>query len=307
MSRASAPAQPGGLRHRLTLFTLAGAACALAVYMGWAGYSYYSLPLPERPFHPWHARLRPSGYVGLRFGILSALLFVSIYLYPLRKRIGWLQKIGKTRRWLDVHVVLGLVAPLLVTIHASFKLHGLIGMAYWIMMAIVVSGIAGRYLYAQIPRSVSAAELSLKELGEQADRAAAELRAQQVFREDELAAVLRLPARQEVEAMPLLRALATMIALDVQRPFQVAALRRRVIAPAERLWTAGGLLATRHAELEKVLACVNATAWLTAKILFLRRAGEVFHLWHVVHKPFSYSFALIVAAHIVLVTVMGYF
>ncbi len=306
MSGGRQMSQPGELRHRLTLLALLAGGIATAAYFAWSGSSYYSLPLPERPFHPMHSRLRPSGGVGIRLGLLSVLVFAGIYLYPLRKKWRWLQRFGATRRWLDVHITLGLVVPLLVSVHASFKLHGLIGMAYWIMMAIVVSGVAGRYLYAQIPRSVTAAELSRTELEERGGRLAEQLRRQQVFTESELAAAMALPTGQEVEAMPLLRALAAMIFADLRRPFRVAALRRKVIAPGERLRTLGGLLPSRHEELETVLSCLSAKAWLTAKILFLKRAAEIFHLWHVVHKPFSYSFAVIVTAHIVLVALMGY-
>jgi hypothetical protein len=32
----------------------------------------------------------------------------------------------------------------------------------------------------------------------------------------------------------------------------------------------------------------------------------VFHLWHVIHRPFSYSFALLAVIHIAVVTMMGY-
>lgn len=294
-------------RHRLAVAALAGGAVALAAWMAWRGYDYYRLPLSERPFHPQHAALRPSGGVGIRLGLLSAFLFLCIYLYPLRKRIAWLQRIGKTRRWLDVHVALGLIVPLIVTVHASFKVHGLIGMAYWIMLAIVASGVAGRYLYAQIPRSVSAAELGLKELAEQAETLSRRLHEQKVFSREELEAALAAPDREAVESMTMLGALAAMVALDVKRPFRVAALRRKVIEPRERLGTLWGLRRSGHKELESVLDTVRASAWLSAKIAFLRRAGEIFHLWHVVHKPFSYSFAVIVAAHITLVFLMGYF
>ncbi|MFZ5929143.1 MAG: hypothetical protein ACOYX1_17040 [Acidobacteriota bacterium] len=294
-------------RHRLTLAVLVCGAAGLAAWLGWRGYDYYRLPLNERPFHPLHPELRPSGGTGIRLGLLSASLFLCIYLYPLRKRIAWLQRIGKTRRWLDVHVALGLIVPLIVTVHASFKVHGLIGMAYWIMLAIVASGVAGRYLYAQIPRSVSAAELSLKELAGQAEAWSQRLHEQRIFSAGELAAALAAPSREAVESMPMLGALAHMVALDLKRPFRVAALRRRVIDRRERLSTLWGLRRSRHQELESVLEAVRAGAWLAAKIAFLRRAGEIFHLWHVVHKPFSYSFAVIVAAHIALVFLMGYF
>ncbi|MBI4890826.1 MAG: hypothetical protein HY821_09405 [Acidobacteria bacterium] len=307
MSKPAVPLQPGDLRHRGLLWVTALSGAGLAAYVAWMGYSYYRLPLIQRPFHEMHAAFKPAGRIGLRLGMLSLFLFACIYLYPLRKRIPLLQRIGKTRRWLDFHVLLGLTVPLIVTLHASLKLHGLIGLAYWIMMAIVVSGIAGRYLYAQIPRTVTAAEVSLQDLTAQADSLSAELEQQKVFPPGELSSAVALPDRREVEEMPLLVALASMTAQDLRRPFRVAALRRRLLTPAERILTLGGLRASGHADLETVLAAVRSQSWLLAKILFLKRAGEVFHLWHVVHRPFSYSFALIVAAHITLVLLMGYF
>ncbi len=39
-------------------------------------------------------------------------------------------------------------------------------MAFWIMTAVTLSGFIGRYLYSQIPRSLNAAELSIKEIQE---------------------------------------------------------------------------------------------------------------------------------------------
>ena len=37
-------------------------------------------------------------------------------------------------------------------------------MAFWIMTAVTASGFIGRYLYAQIPRTLNAAELTIKEI-----------------------------------------------------------------------------------------------------------------------------------------------
>jgi len=299
--------RPGENRHRLTIALMACAGFAYAAFVAWSGFDYYRLPITERPFHPLHSSLRPAGPAGIRLGILSLSIFLAIYLYPLRKRIKFLQKFGQTRRWLDIHVLLGLTVPLIVTLHASLKLRGLIGMAYWIMIAIVVSGIVGRYLYSRIPRSVTAAELSLKELDSLSEGLSGQLHDQRLFSPGELSAVLTVPSREEVECMPLLRALVAMTIVDFRRPFRVAALRRKTLSSAERLSTLGGLLPSRHAELESVLGAIRGRAWLTARILFLNRAAEVFHLWHVVHRPFSYSFAIIVFAHITLVILMGYF
>jgi hypothetical protein len=40
--------------------------------------------------------------------------------------------------------------------------------------------------------------------------------------------------------------------------------------------------------------------------LFLSRSEKVFHLWHVIHKPFSYTFAVLALIHITVVMMMGY-
>ncbi len=307
MSSASKLAAPGERAHRAIITLLAGAAVLLAVYLAWHGAGYYRLPLTERPFHPQHHTLRPAGSTGLRLGLTATLIFAGLYLYPLRKRIKMIQRIGKTRHWLDFHVLLGLTVPVIVTFHSSFKLHGLAGMAYWIMMAIVASGIVGRYLYSQVPRSVSAAEISLRELQEEAESLSQELHAQEVFSPDELAGILELPSPEKVASMPLPRALLTMASLDLRRPWRVAALRRRVVSAGERWTTLGGLRRSGHDDLERIIDAARSQSWLTAKILFLNRAAEVFHLWHVIHRPFSYSFAILVVAHITLVMLMGYF
>jgi hypothetical protein len=295
------------MRHRVMVTLLALTGAAFVLWLTWQGVGYYKLPLADRPFHPQHSDLKPAGHTGIRLGVISLGLFLLLFLYPLRKRVKFLQRIGKTRRWLDFHILLGLTVPLLVTLHSSLKLKGLAGMAYWIMMAIVASGIVGRYLYAQIPRSLNAAELSLREIQEQSEALADQIRSQNVFNEGDLAAVLALPTRQQVEAMPVWQAMVAMALLDLRRPLRVAALRRKTLSSVEHITTLGGLLKSGHAELEAVIGGVRKEAWLTAKVLFLGKTSQVFHLWHVVHRPFSYAFAILVVTHIAIVMLMGYF
>ncbi|WP_321473079.1 hypothetical protein [uncultured Paludibaculum sp.] len=295
------------LPHRIRVSLLVLGASILILWLAVIGFSYYRLPLIERPLHPRHWQLRPSGQVGLRVGLLSLGIFLCLFLYPLRKRWKTLQRIGKTRHWLDIHIILGLAVPILVTFHSSFKLHGLAGMAYWIMMAIVASGIAGRYLYAQIPRSVNAAEMGLRELQDTSLDLSREISSQHIFREADLRGALQMPSPSDVDRMPLWQVLGWMAWLDLLRPLRVARLRRHVLSGGELLFSLGGLRRSSHLDLEAVLTTVRRQVWLTAKILFLRRAGEIFHLWHIVHKPFSYSFAVLVFLHIGLAVLLGYY
>ncbi len=293
--------------HRAAVLSLIAAVAVLLGWLAFYGFDYYRLEPAQRVFHPKHAELKPSGSIGIRLGMLGFVCFLGIYLYAIRKRWKWLGRIGKTRNWLDVHVVLGISAPLIITFHSSFKMQGLAGIAYWIMVAVMLSGIVGRYLYSQIPRSITAAEMSLQEMQVLTDDLARRLDEQQLVAGDELRPLLAVPTRSEVDAMPLWRALPLMIWCDLVRPFRVARVRRRAMNGVWIVLTLGGLLPSGQTSLERVIQLARKRAWLATKIAFLSKTHRVFHLWHVVHRPFSYSFAVLAAIHVGVVVLMGYF
>jgi hypothetical protein len=274
---------------------------ALTVY----GWSYYLLSAGERPFSPKHELLKPSGMIAIKLGILGFALFCIIFVYPLRKRVKWLAGIGSARHWLDFHVIAGLTAPGLIAFHAAFKFHGIAGIAFWIMLSVAISGLVGRYIYAQIPRSLSSAELSMKELEATEAALASDLEGQSVLSARDLDALLNVPTPEQVQTIRLGYAMLLMLALDVSRPFHIARLRLRVSGwrGALRL---GGFLRTQHQELERAIQLARSKAMLSKRISFLGRSQQVFHLWHVIHRPFSYSFAVLALIHIVVVFALGF-
>ena len=292
--------------HRVRLFALYSAAIALMVALTVYGFNYYMLDAAQRPLSPKHAVLKPSGTVGLNLGMLGLLMFLIIFLYPLRKRWGWLGKQGNARHWLDIHVMLGISAPLIIAFHASFKFRGVAGMAFWIMSAVALSGIVGRYLYGQIPRSLSAAEMSFKESLELQTQMTQQLSKQKLISPKHLEPLFRLPSSEQVEQLQILVALAYMFALDCARPLHIARLRWRVLSLSAIVLTLGGVLHSGDRELENIITVAKQQATLSKRILFLSRSQQVFHLWHVVHRPFSYSFAVLAVIHIGVVLLLGY-
>ena len=292
--------------HRLRLYAVSLAAIALLGALAVYGADYYVLGAADRPLSAKHHLLKPSGPIGIKLGILGVVLFLLIFLYALRKRVPWLAKQGKSKHWLDFHVVAGLTAPVLIAFHASFKFQGIAGIAFWIMVAVAVSGVVGRYIYAQVPRSLDSAELSLKELDNQQEEMAGELAGQRIISAADLQRVLRMPSADQVRRMPLYRALLLMIALDLMRPFQIARLRRRVLGWGGIVVSLGGLFTTDNPEIENVIETARRKSSLSKRVAFLARTQQVFHLWHVVHRPFSYSFAVLALIHIGVVLLLGY-
>jgi hypothetical protein len=293
--------------HKLRL--LIGYIIAVALIVGIAAYGvdYYTAGPHDRPFMAKHALLKPSGRIGIKLGMLGVAMFLVIFLYPLRKRWTWLGRQGNSRHWLDFHVLLGLSAPFVIALHSSFKFHGFAGIAFWIMLGVSISGIVGRYLYSQIPHRVNAAEFSRKELQDLQDTMMQQLAEQNLLRQSDVRSALRLPSQQRVDQLPGPAALIYMLLLDVLRPFRIARLRNGALLGSEHLTSLGGLLPTSHRELERAIVVAREEAALSKRILFLSRTQQGFHLWHVVHKPFSYTFAVLVLIHIGVVLMMGFF
>jgi hypothetical protein len=292
--------------HRVRVASAWAMAVALIAVVAVYGFDYYTLSSAERPFSPKHALLRPSGTIGIKLGMLGVGMFMVIYLYYFRKRWGWLKNIGSTRQWLDFHIVLGVTAPIVIAFHAAFKFRGIAGMAFWIMVAVALSGIVGRYLYAQIPRRLDAAELSWQELQDHQLELTRQLAAQKIFSPGALVAAFHVPEMEMVKHKSAVGALMWMFALDLVRPFRVAALRRRALGFFRALLSLGGFLKSNNAELESVIRVARKQAALSKQMIFLSRTREVFSLWHVIHRPFSYAFVVLALLHIATAMLLGY-
>jgi len=292
--------------HRIRLLLAWLSAVAVILVIGGYGYDYYTLSAAQRPFSPKHELLRPSGPIGIKLGMLGVLLFFLIYLYPLRKKWGWLARQGNSRHWLDFHVVLGTAAPVIIAFHSSFKFSNIAGMAFWSMMCVTLSGFVGRYLYSQIPRSLNAAELTLKELEDAEDRLRRELGAQQLTFGSRMESLYALPDAKTVASIPMLVALVWMVAIDCLRPLRVSLVRLQAAGFGAWFLSLFGLLPTRDTKLEHAINVARQQARLSKRVLFLSRTQQVFNFWHVVHRPFSYAFAILALLHIGIALFMGY-
>jgi hypothetical protein len=292
--------------HKLRVFLAWMLALAVVLVIAGYGLDYYTLGATDRPYSPKYDQLKPSGTIGMKLGMFGVFLFFLIYLYPLRKKWGWLARQGNSRHWLDFHVVLGTAAPLIIAFHASFKFGNIAGMAFFSMLCVTLSGFVGRYLYAQIPRRVNAAELSMKELQEMEEAMRSRLAEQKLAFGSRLEALYDLPSRQEVDRMPMILALARMIWIDIKRPFQLSLLRLQATGFGSWIVSLGGIRRTQDVKLEHAVDVARKQAALSKRILFLSRTQQVFNLWHVVHRPFSYAFAILAIIHIGIALAMGY-
>jgi hypothetical protein len=55
-----------------------------------------------------------------------------------------------------------------------------------------------------------------------------------------------------------------------------------------------------------VLASAKARVLLGRRILFHNRIRELFHYWHVIHKPFAFLMLIIMVVHVGVTVALGY-
>jgi hypothetical protein len=73
-------------------------------------------------------------------------------------------RLGKLENWLEFHIFLCALGPIMVLFHTAYKFGGIVAVSFWSMVAVFLSGIIGRFIYLQIPRSIEGRELSLNDV-----------------------------------------------------------------------------------------------------------------------------------------------
>jgi hypothetical protein len=254
------------------------------------GFSYYLTPVGERARHPGYWTLKPGGTLGLRFGIAGLVMMTVMHLYSARKRIRSLRALGPLRNWLNGHILLGILGPLFVVLHSSFKVSGLISISFWSMVAVALSGIFGRYLYLQIPRTRAGEELTLAEV-EKADRDLTR-RLKDEFGAD----AAYLEQVEKASAPPAARGLIAVLVALLLEDLGVRGGHARV-APLP------GLPPDIARELSSVVAQKKT---LRRRIVLWDAIHRLFHHWHIIHKPFAVVMYLFVIVHVVVASLTGY-
>jgi hypothetical protein len=294
LARAPAPRAGSGLGGRVFLWVLLGIPIAASLY--WL--HYYLASPAVRVRDPLHALLRPSGNVGQGFGVAGLFLFLSMWLYPLRKRLGVKKLLGSVASWLRVHTYVGLALPLLIAVHAGWRFHGLIGLGYLAMVTVSLSGIVGRYIYTRIPRSRSGLELTRDEITSRrrtlVTDIAAGLGLDPMSVEDSLERAVTPP-----HATGMWSTVRSLISSDFARWRAVGTLRRAWSRPRP-----GGTPVDRKT-LDSAIRLARDEIRLSQQLRLLEGTQRVFRFWHVAHRPVSFTALTAIVVHVAVAIATG--
>ena len=102
--------------------------------------------------------------LGYFLGIGGALAMLVLLIYPLRKRFVKLRYVGDVRSWFRIHMMLGIVGPVLIILHSNFVLGSLNSrLALFAMLIVAGSGLIGRLFYARIHRGLYGRRATVRE------------------------------------------------------------------------------------------------------------------------------------------------
>ncbi len=259
------------------------------------GFSYYSLPVEMRPHTALHQALKPGGLWGHGLGILGSSMVMLLFLYSARKRNLFGLRFGKIKNWLNIHIFFGIMGPVFINLHASFKFGGIVAISYYSMMAVMISGFLGRYLYVQIPRKISGEELTFKEMKDRSKQLTNVLIKKYQLDKVTLSQIDLLAGTKNHHG-----GFSTILAImknDLTRIFKIRKLQKEIHRRYPKL---------PQAELHRVVSIISKQSLLLRKIAFLKVVQPMLHYWHVVHKPFAYVMIIIMFIHIFVAILFGY-
>lgn len=280
--------------HRIYIFGLAAVVLAFVAVITFKGYPYYKISIEERFFHPDDILLKPSGLIGHGIGILGSLcMIIGVSMYMVRKRYRIFSRWGLLKYWLEFHIFLCTIGPIMVLFHTSFKFGGIVAISFWSMVAVFLSGIIGRFIYLQIPRTIEGRELSLTEVRDlKRDIGATLINAVQLDPESHKVIVNSIRVKDELfHKNYFVRALWKYVD-DLKTLKKVkSVLRKNKVSKLQK---------------EEVIGLVKNEISLNRKIERLANMQELFKYWHVVHMPFALVMLVIMVIHVVVTIVFGY-
>lgn len=241
--------------------------------------------------------------VGYWIGVAGGMAMLLLFAYPLRKRWRAAREFGTTRFWFSLHMMLGIVGPLLIIVHSTLRFGSVNATVAFVSMALVAtSGVIGRFLYAQIHYGLYGRRASLADLRERAGFDSEEVRSKLAFAPEVERRLNEFARRAEETRHTGLVHPWRFLALGVHAAIE----RRRCAAEAARVLQSLAVterwppekLARRLESRRRLIAAHLAAVQRVAQFTVFER---LFSIWHVLHVPLVYMLVLSAIAHVVAV------
>ncbi len=241
--------------------------------------------------------------VGYALGIIGASMMLALLLYPLRKRFRLLRFIGDVRAWFGIHMVFGVLGPLLILYHANFSLGSTnSNVALFSMLIVSASGIVGRYIYTKIHHGLYGKKIGLSQLKAKLDS-----------NQQEMSALLHLSPAVKADLFGfvdhvlsptrgLLHSWARILSVGIRSRFMVRKIKKSVRRELKRnAEMAGCSRKELRARVNLIVQESDHFLKRLRKVVEFDFYERMFALWHVLHLPLFFMLVIAAIVHIIAV------
>ena len=253
----------------------------------------------ERPY-------KAGDTIGYNMGLVGGSMMLLLLVYSLRKRIGFLKNVGPVRHYFAFHMILGVLGPVLVLFHSTFRIGSLNSrIALYSMLLVAGSGLVGRYVYRHIHKGLYGRQISLAEAEQQLNESA-----------ESVQSILSVAPGIEEKLENFHSYSTSKLDGAFARSWRFMTLRMRghnlartVHTDAwhalektgrEKNWSHEELVTQKKLAAERIQSYVEAVCSAATYATWVR----LFALWHVVHVPFLYLLIITGIVHVVAVNFM---
>lgn len=284
------------LQHKMYVGFFIVVTLSVFTLISYDGYNYYNTPLDQRFFSPDHQNLRSSGSLGHGFGIIGSIFMIAgVLIYMLRKRVKAFMRIGFLKHWLEFHIFLCTLGPILVLFHTAFKFGGIVSVSFWSMVIVFLSGIVGRFIYVRIPHTIEGQEMSMQQIHTLNEKLTVDLMTDYNLDNEIVGSMIEMSQIENKSKSSFVDLLFSIIPNYFEKRGKINIISNKLkshnIDRANRL---------------KIIKIIKEKISISNKIHYLRLMQSLFKYWHIAHLPFALIMLIIMFIHIIVTVTMGY-
>jgi hypothetical protein len=241
--------------------------------------------------------------LGYWLGVAGGTLMATLLLYPVRKRLPSMRWLGPIRHWFRMHMIFGVLGPVLILYHSNFSfgsLNDTVALACTVLVAL--SGLVGRYVHAKIHTDLDGHRTTLEQLTEESRITAIQRREAAALVPGLLDRLTTYDALVLTAPATATHALLLPLKLAVATRWEAWRLSRFAAQELTLLAARSAIVRAQRSELER-----SVTRFVRDHLRRVRRVAELgswerlFSLWHVFHLPFFYMLVLAALIHVLAV------
>ena len=238
---------------------------------------------------------------GYALGIIGGTLMLLLILYPVSKRTTLLKRLLPMRYWFGLHMLFGIIGPVMILFHANFHIGSLNSMVALVSMLLVAgSGLIGKYIYTNIHHGLYGRRISVQELRDEAKTEYEELSL--IYAMDE-----KLNQRHNIMEKRVMQDY-TGITLSIVHAMLLAIDSRRLKYGVKRILKSAGHgdvlsvnddgISVNDQKRKLILEFVDRYSLSLRKVATFRIYERLFSLWHILHLPLFIMMIITAVIHI---------